>query len=95
MSISQRRKKKTKKKNYGSGTEKLVPEIQQNQNETVSLIEIFPLVTSLEELVELIVEQSNLYAHQNRRHFTVTNKELKVYLDMNFVMAINKLPMIA
>ena len=33
-----------------------VPEIQPNLNETVSSIEIFPLITSLEELLELIVE---------------------------------------
>ena len=43
----------------------LVPEIQPNLNETVSPIEIFLLLTSLEELVEMIAEQSNLYAHQN------------------------------
>ena len=58
----------------------LVPEIQPNLNETVSLIEIFSLVTGLEELLELIVEQSNLYAHQNGRNFTVTKEELKVFL---------------
>ena len=45
----------------------LVPEIQLNLNETVSPVEIFSLVTGLEELPELIVEQSNLYAHQNGR----------------------------
>ena len=38
----------------------LVPEIELNLN--VSPIEIFSLVTSLEELLELTVEQSNLYA---------------------------------
>ena len=43
----------------------LVPEIQPNLNETVSPIEIFSSVTGLEELLELIVEQSNFYAHQN------------------------------
>ena len=48
----------------------LVPEIQPNLNETVSLIEIFSLVTGLEELLELIVEQSNLYAHQNGGSFS-------------------------
>ena len=73
----------------------LVPEIQPNLNETVSPIEIFSLVTGLEELLELIVEQSNLYAHQNGRNFTVTKKELKVFLGINLVMAINKLSTIA
>ena len=49
----------------------------------------------LEELLELIVEQSNLYAHQNRTNFTVTKEELKLFLGINFVMAINKLATIA
>ena len=73
----------------------LVPEIQPNLNETVSPIEIFSLVTGLEELLELIVEQLNLYAHQNGRNFTVTKEELKAFLGINFVMAINKSPTIA
>ena len=72
-----------------------MPEIQPNLNETVSPTEIFSLVTGLEELLELIVEQSNLYAHQNGRNFTVTKEELKAFLGINFVMAINKLPTIA
>ena len=73
----------------------LMPEIQPNLNETVYPIEIFSLVTDLEELLELIVEQSKLYAHQNGRNFTVTKEELKAFLGINFVMAINKLPTIA
>ena len=72
-----------------------MPEIQPNLNETVYPIEIFSLVTDLEELLELIVEQSKLYAHQNGRNFTVTKEELKAFLGINFVMAINKLPTIA
>ena len=73
----------------------LVPEIQPNLNETVSPIENFPLVTGLDELLELIAEKSNLHAHQNGRNFTVTKEELKAFLGINFVMAINKLPTIA
>ena len=72
-----------------------MPEIQPNLNETVSPIGIFSLVTGLEELLELIVEQSNLYAHQNGRNFSVTKVEVKVFLGINFVMAINKLYTIA
>ena len=73
----------------------LVPEIQPNLNETVCSIEIFSLVTGLDELLELIAEQPNLYAHQNGKNFTVTKEELKAFLGINFVMAINKLPTIA
>ena len=68
-----------------------MPEIQPSLNETLSPTEIISLVTELEELPELIVEQSNLYAHQNGRNFTVTKKELKVFFGTNLVMAINKL----
>ena len=39
----------------------LVPEIKPNLNETVSPIEIFSLITGLKVLLELIVEQSNLF----------------------------------
>ena len=73
----------------------LVLEIQLNLNETVSPIEIFSLMTRLEELLELIVEQWNLYAHQNGRKFTTTKEELKAFLGINFVIPINKLPTIA
>ena len=38
----------------------LVPQIQPNLNETVSSIEIFSLVTSLKELLQLVVKQSSL-----------------------------------
>ena len=49
----------------------------------------------LDELLELIVEQSNLYTHHNGRNFTVTKEELKAFLNINFVMAINMLLTIA
>ena len=42
----------------------------------------------------MIVEQPNLYAHQNERNFTVIKDKLKSFLGINFIMAINKLPMI-
>ena len=64
-----KKKEKNKKEELWKWTKKvkvtkqeechLVPEIQSNLNETVSLIEIFSLVTGLEELPELMVEQSN------------------------------------
>ena len=65
---------------------------QPNLNETVFPIEIFSLVTRFGEMLELMVEQSNLYAHQNGRNFTDTKEELKTFLGINFVMAIKKLP---
>ena len=88
--------KLTKKVNVTKQEEcHLVLEIQPNLNETVSPIEIFSLMTGLEDLLELIVEQSNLYAHQNGRNFTITKEKLKAFLGINFVIPINKLPTIA
>ena len=52
----------------------LVTEIKPNLNETV---EISYLVTGLKELLELMVEQSNFYAHQNGRNFKVTKKKVE------------------
>ena len=70
-------------------------EIQPNLNEAISSIEIFSLVIGLEELLQLIGEQSNIHAHQNGRNFTVTKEELKGFLRINFVIAMNKLRTIA
>ena len=58
-------------------------------------MEIFSLMTGLEELLELIVEQSSLYAYQNGRNFTVTKEKMKAFLGLNFDMTISKLPTIA
>ena len=100
-----KKKEKNKKEELWERTKKekvtkqevchLVPEIQPNLSETVSAIEIFSLMTSLEELLDLIVGQSNVYAHQNGRNFTVTKEELKAFPGINFVMTINKLPTFA
>ena len=49
----------------------------------------------LEELLELIVEQSNFYAYQNGKNFTVAKEELNAFFGINFIVAINKLPTIA
>ena len=69
--------------------------MQSNLNETISPMEVFSLVTGHEELLRLIVEQSNLDAYQNGRNITLVKKELKAFLGINFVAAINKLPTIA
>ena len=100
-----KKKEKNKKEELWKWTKKvkvtkqeechLVPEIQPHLNKKVPPIEIFSLVTSLKELLDLIVKQSNLYAHQNGRNFTVIKEELKAFLGINFAMPINKLPPIA
>ena len=57
-------------------------------------MEIFELVTCLEELIDLNVVKTNLYAQQKGRNFIVDNNELKAFLGINYIMAINKLPTI-
>ena len=66
----------------------LIPEIKPQLNGTVSTMEIFELVTGLAELIDLMFAQTNLYAQQKGRNFTVDNNEL------NYIMAINKSPTI-
>ena len=56
---------------------------------------MFSSVTGLKELLELRVEQANLYAHQNGRNFIVIKEELKAFPGIKLVMAVNKLPTIA
>ena len=69
--------------------------LQVELKEIVSPLEIFEWVTGLEELIDLIVVQTNLYAQQKGRNFTVDNNELKAFLGINYIMAINKLQAIA
>ena len=81
-----KKEKKNKKEELWKRTKKLkvtkqeechlVSEIQPNLNETVSQINFFYLVTSLKELLELIIEQSNFYVHQSGKNLTVTKEEL-------------------
>ena len=57
-------------------------------------MENFELVTGLEELIDLIVVQTNLYRQQKERNFIVYNNELKAFLEINYIKEINKLPTI-
>ena len=61
----------------------------------MSFMENFELVTGLEELIYLIVVQTNLYRQQKERNFIVDNNKLKAFLEINYIMGINKLPIIA
>ena len=56
--------------------------------------EIFNKSVLLDELVDEVVFQSNLYAQQQGRMFQTNAAEIKAFLGINFVMSINKLPTI-
>ena len=59
--------------------------------ENVTPFEIFQVV-ELDILVDLLVEQSNLYSHQCGRNFFTNDREMKAFIGVNYFMAINKLP---
>ena len=45
----------------------------------------------MNELLEIIVTETNRYATQKGRNFETTEDEMKAFLGINFIMDINKL----
>ena len=60
--------------------------------ENLSPLLVFENTTSLNDLLILISEQTNLYAVQNGGKFTKTTEEICTFLGVNFMMSICKLP---
>ena len=54
--------------------------------------DIFQMVTGMNELLEIIVTETNRYSTQKRCNFKITEDKMKVFLRINFIMGINKLP---
>ena len=54
--------------------------------------DIFQTVTGINELLEIIVTETNIYATQNGGNFETTEDEMKAFLEINLIMGINKLP---
>ena len=54
--------------------------------------DIFQTVEGMNELLELIVTETNRYATQKGHNFETTEDEMKVFLGINFIMCINNLP---
>ena len=54
--------------------------------------DIFQTVTGMNELLDIIVTGANRYATQKGCNFETTETEIKAFLEINFVMGINKLP---
>ena len=55
-------------------------------------LEIFQTVTAMNEVLEIIVMETNRYATQKGRNFETTEDEMNALLGINFIMGINKLP---
>ena len=60
----------------------------------MSPIQIFELLTGLEELIDLSIVQTNLYAQQKGINVSVDNNKLKAFLRINYFTMFNKLPTI-
>ena len=45
----------------------------------------------MNELLEIIVTETNRYATQKGRNFETTEDEMKAFIGINFIMGINKL----
>lgn len=60
--------------------------------ENATPIDIFEKTTNLDVLVDLITEQTNLYAAQNGREFVTSKEEIRAFLGINFIMSVSKLP---
>ena len=54
--------------------------------------DIFQTVTGINELLEIIVTETNRYTTQKGCNFETTENEMKALLGINFIMRINKLP---
>ena len=48
-------------------------------------------VTNLDEIINLIIVQCNLYTQQNGREFKTNAKEMMTFLGINYIMSINQL----
>ena len=64
-------------------------------DKSASAFHVYEQVINLVVLIGLLVQQSNLYLEQNRRNFLSNGKEMKAFVGVNYILAVNKLPSIA
>ena len=77
------------KKQCDLNAEVILP-LQENH----SPYDVFTAVTNLDQLLQIIVDESNRYAQQKGREFQTNVEEMRAFLGINFIMTINKLPTI-
>ena len=53
--------------------------------------DVFSVVTNLDPLLKLLVDQRNLYVQKNGRKFKTNTEKMKEFLGINYFMTINKL----
>ena len=59
--------------------------------ESASAFNIYKQIFNLNLLIEIIVQQCNLYLQQNLRKFLTNVSEMKVLVGVNYIMTVNRL----
>ena len=59
--------------------------------ESSSAFDIYKQIINLDLLIEILVQQSNLYLQQTWRKFLSNAWEMKVLIDVNYIMTVNQL----
>ena len=54
-------------------------------------LDVFSVVTNLDQLLKLLVDRSNVNAQQNGSEFKTNIDEMKAFPGINYFMSINKL----
>ena len=67
-------------------------EVLVNLDHASTPFDIFQTVAGMNELLEVIVMETNRYTTQKVRNFETTEDEMKAFLGINFIMGISKLP---
>ena len=67
-------------------------EVLVNLDHASTPFDIFQTVAGMNELLEVIVMETNRYTTQKGRNFETTEDEMKAFLGINFIMGISKLP---
>ena len=81
------KEKPMKKKEYILEAEVLV-----NLDHGSTPFDIFQTFTGMNELLEIILMETNRYATEEVCNFQTTEDEMEAFLEINFIMGINKLP---
>ena len=88
VELKWKRTSKFVKAKKGSLEANVLLDIPENAN---SLL-IIEGTTNLNELLEHICDQTNLYTTQNGREFATNPEEIRAFLGINYIMLISKLP---
>ena len=67
-------------------------EVLVNLDNVSTPFDMFQTVAGMNELLEVIVMETNRYTTQKGRNFETTEDEMKAFLGINFIMGISKLP---